>query len=150
MSQHRAVGDFPGSLAQAISKPVNISSLEQQQSRGLDTSQGVRLAGYKARGYTKDRTTQPLKRFNKCRIQPTKIASYHCSTTRGRTWINNNSHTCYWGKVIHPAPLHKVHLPILYLYNILVQWKTWYCHLVVPIQESNLLIGWLILSCILL
>ena len=30
---------------QAISKPVNTSSLEQQQSQGLDTPPGVRLAG---------------------------------------------------------------------------------------------------------
>ena len=46
-------------------KPVNISSLEQQQSKGLDIPPGGRLEGNKARGYTRARTTQSVRRFNK-------------------------------------------------------------------------------------
>ena len=42
-----------------------MSSLEQQQSKGLDTPQGIRLAGNKARGYTKAGTTWPVRRSNK-------------------------------------------------------------------------------------
>ena len=56
--------DFFVPLVLAVGKPVNISSLEQQQSKGLDTHPGVRLAGNKARGYTKGGTTQPVRRFN--------------------------------------------------------------------------------------
>ena len=49
---------------------MHISSLEQQQSKGLDTSPGVKLAGNRARGYTKARTTQPARRVNLSKIQP--------------------------------------------------------------------------------
>ena len=56
---------FPGSLAYAINKPVNILSLEQQQGKGLDSSPEVRLAGNKVRGYNKlgqpDRLEDSLK-----------------------------------------------------------------------------------------
>ena len=55
-------------------KLVNISSLEQQQSKGLDTTPGGRLADNRARDYTEARTTQPVARFDKSRIQ--SIASW--------------------------------------------------------------------------
>ena len=42
--------DFSGSLLWPFGKPLNISSLDQQQSKGLDIPPGVRLASIKARG----------------------------------------------------------------------------------------------------
>ena len=54
---------------------MNTLSLEQQHSKGLDTTPGVRLAGSKARGYTKARTTQPVRRFNKTEYNLQQVAS---------------------------------------------------------------------------
>ena len=70
---------------------MNILSLEQLQSKGLDTPPGVRLACTKAGGYTKARTTWPVRRLNKAEYNLQQVAS--CSTTGGTTWVNNNSHT---------------------------------------------------------
>ena len=42
---------------------------------GLDTSPEVRLAGNKARGYNKARTTQPVRRFNKVEYNLQQVAS---------------------------------------------------------------------------
>ena len=50
-------------------------ALEQQQSKGLDTHPGVRLAGNKARGYTKSRTTWPVRRFNKVEYNLQQVTS---------------------------------------------------------------------------
>ena len=83
---------------------MNISSIQQQQSKGLDTLPRVRLEGDKARDYSKSRTTQPVKRFNKKNTTYNKLLPYHCSTTKGITWVNNNSHTPYLGKPVHPTP----------------------------------------------
>ena len=74
-SEPQTARDFPGSLAYAIGKPVNISSLGQQQNKGLDTSPGGRLAGNKARGYTKAGTTQPVRRFSKVEYNLQQVAS---------------------------------------------------------------------------
>ena len=109
--------DFSVSLAYAFGEPVNISSLEQQQSKALDTPLGFKLAGNKSRGYTKARTIQPVRRFIK---QNTTYKSLpdHCSITRGGSWINNNSHTPYLGKAIHLAPFAQgTYAAILHLSN---------------------------------
>ena len=54
---------------------MNISSLEQQQSKGLDTPPGGRLAGNKGRVYTKFRTTQPVRTLNKAEYNLQQVAS---------------------------------------------------------------------------
>ena len=46
-----------------------------------------------------------------------KSLPYLCSTTRVRTWVNNNSHTPYLEKAIHLAPFTQdAYAAILYPY----------------------------------
>ena len=73
-------------------KPVNISSLDQQQSKGLDTPLGDRLAGNKARGYTMARTTQPVRTFNKVECNLQQVASWSLLHYKRENLITNNSH----------------------------------------------------------
>ena len=55
---------------------MNISSLEQQQSKGLDIPPGVRLAGNKVRSYTGARTTWPVRRLSKAKKKTYKTSCF--------------------------------------------------------------------------
>ena len=91
-----------------MGKPVNISSLEQQQSKGLDTSLGVSLVGNKARSYTEAKTNWPVKSFNKVEYNLQVASLSLLPHQRENLGQQQQSHP-YLGKAVHCAPSHMVH-----------------------------------------
>ena len=72
--------------------------------------------------FTKARTTQPLRRFNKTAYNLHKLSTCHCSITRGRTLVNvqGASLHCYTHQQFctfrqHCTPLHYTQILTMFL-----------------------------------